>query len=177
MSERRRLVLAAALCVGAIGAGVVWSHRITARRVADAVIADDVRDRVTTSRARCEASPEAWSASERPAEASTLGLFAYDARLGPSAPGSPPIAAPLAAAVKRGRPHARRTLREGNLVVHEQLVRLPWSEGPCAFVLSRRRAPSLSAERPPLVPALFTLLAPLLIAMIARSPRLRRESH
>ena len=177
MSERRRLVLAAALCVGAIGAGVVWSHRITARRVADAVIADDVRDRVTTSRARCEASPEAWSASERPAEASTLGLFAYDARLGPSAPGSPPIAAPLAAAVKRGRPHARRTLREGNLVVHEQLVRLPWSEGPCAFVLLRRRPPTLGPQRPPLGPALLAMVAPLVIAFIALRPLLRRESH
>lgn len=177
MSERGRLILAAALCAGAIGAGVVWSHRITARRVADAVIADDVRDRVTTSRARCEASPEAWSASERPAEASTLGLFAYDTRLTPSAPGSPPIAAPLAAAVKRGRPHARRTLREGNLVVHEQLVRLPWSEGPCAFVLSRRRAPVLTGVRPPLGPGLFTIVAPLLIALFACRPLLRRESH
>ncbi|HEX8438863.1 HAMP domain-containing sensor histidine kinase [Archangium sp.] len=95
-------------------------------------------------------------------------LFAYDARFSAHNPTAPPLAEGLVEDMRQGKESASPSSgfpgfgpRESRQV----LVRMPWSSGPCAFVLARRMEPPDRGPRQPLLPPPNIWLLPTLIAL------------
>jgi signal transduction histidine kinase len=109
-----------------------------------------------SGRASCERAPTTWqvqpmlpvplpeSRGDVPAlfplppseELRGMGTFAYDARFVAANPNAPAIDDALRVRVERERFAMRRIPGDPPLV--EALIRMPWRDGPCAFVFTRR---------------------------------------
>lgn len=130
----------------------LWVMGALSARQARTVIERTVLRRVHAymggpGRAECEASPSSWSAptagaedTRRPFVDPVMRWAAYDSRLQPSS-GAPPLEEDLRELQARngGEAHLWRWSMDPPVV--DSLLRMPWSEGPCANVFLRRRAP------------------------------------
>ncbi len=96
--------------------------------------------------------PELGGDVERPRRPPAPGpddgtrFWAYGADLVSRNRDAPPVAEPLAAEIRGGADVALQRVADGEGSAWEALVRMPWSEGPGAFVLVRRRAPDADGE-------------------------------
>jgi signal transduction histidine kinase len=112
-------------------------------------------------------------------------FFAYDEHFASRNPEAPPLDATLASALRQGQPSATRRYQEEGRSVHETLFQMPWTEGPCSIVLSRRMErfsrPAWMRWVPPIslwAPPTLIVLAGVLIAVgpvVGRIRQLTRE--
>lgn len=107
-----------------------------------------------------------------------MELFAYDSQLAPGRPDAPPLDAAMKEAALVGQEAVSRHTRGRGGPQLEVLVRMPWTEGPCAFILARRpEPPELSSLLPPpemwAVP-MFAVLGVMLVALGPVVQRVRR---
>ncbi len=130
---------------------------------------------VDSKREECERDPTSWRQDlGRTIDGSgpALRMFAYDANLVSSNRDAPRIEsswssrAPIA-------PGVRRLVRKGEPARY--LVAMPWSNGPCAFVLAEDMLEP--SAKPPGRPPLFMLVATMVVVavMVVRLRRLLRE--
>lgn len=101
--------------------------------------------------------------------------FAYGAGLESLNPDAPVLSESVRREAQEGRATVvRRTARDGESVL-DVLIRMPWEEGPCAFILARRiepRGPPLGGIPPPEV--LGVPLLAVLVMALALGPVVRR---
>ncbi|AEI67210.1 sensor protein [Corallococcus macrosporus] len=101
--------------------------------------------------------------------------YAYDTTLDSQNPSAPVLPESVRReALDGGATVVRRTSRDGASVL-EVLVRMPWEEGPCAFILARRlepRGPPMGGIPPPEV--LGVPLLAVLAMVVALGPVVRR---
>jgi signal transduction histidine kinase len=102
-------------------------------------------------------------------------MWAYGPDLKSANPRAPEMPAELAAEIVRGTADAGRPFEENGLSGRELVVRMSWTNGPCAFVLARRiePAPRESAAFP-LWSAVALVVAMLGVVALASGPVVRR---
>ena len=198
MRLRLRLVLTT-LAVGLpLIAAMGWfEHYAFERAAEDALSAFVLAYMQTGGRERCEAAPATWSVASAappavhgeppPFRGRPLGdgpgwphprmdpfarLYAYGSDLVSANPVAPPIDAPLREAIAAASSAERQS---GDR--EEILFRMPWSAGPCAFVLAEKLRPPMRGFVPSLrlwFPPTFAVLGALLIALGPLVRRLRQ---
>src|SRR5262249_14189083 len=93
-------------------------------------------------------------------------LYAYDDSFHAKNPDAPALDATLVAAVRGGRsPLRQRVMSEGH-APYEVLVRMPWREGPCAFILARRD-PFVSTSPMRAFPPAEAWVVPVVVVLMA----------
>jgi len=106
-----------------------------------------------------------------------VALFAYDAKLVSRNPDAPVIGKTLRRAAEKGADSASTHVTEGEARIQRVLVRMSWSEGPCAFVLVERvlpPRPGLFAGLAPWPPLVVPVLVVLFAILVAIGPVVRR---
>lgn len=195
MKLRLRLALTVVAVSVPMVAGLGYvQHSLRQRNQAEVLEASTLARMQAGERERCEAQPETWRTRrggpprpevgagprgpdrpEGPGGPGVVTHFAYDAQLESSNPHAPLLSESVRREALEGRTSVvRRTARNGESQL-DVLVRMPWSEGPCAFVLARRlepRGPPLGGMPPPEVLAIPFLAV--LAMVVALGPMVRR---
>ncbi|GHG96274.1 ATP-binding protein [Comamonas sp. JC664] len=202
MKLRLRLALTVAAVSVPMVAGLGYvQHSLRQRNQVEVLEASTLARMQAGERERCEAQPEAWrswrggpprpepgpGAPDRPPRPEGPGgprsaggpgfvtHFAYDGRLESRNPHAPVLPESVRREALEGRTSVvRRTAMRGESQL-DVLVRMPWAEGPCAFVLARRlepRGPPLGGMPPPEVLAIPFLAV--LAMVVALGPMVRR---
>ncbi len=192
MKLRPRLALTTLAVTVPMVLALVVADTLARRSAAEALLAEYALERLQDpgARAACEADPgrfggpsrhgpppgerrrpppEGGGPRPRPAQ-----LFAYDAALNPANPDAPAISPALAADLTHADVvHGALSWPVSEVVA---LVRMPWTDGPCAVVLAQgNTVPGfLGAVMPPTQIWLTPLLALFTAALIAFGPVLRR---
>ncbi len=91
-----------------------------------------------------------------------MGTFAYDAQLAPSHALAPHIDDDLRARIARESPVVRHV--DGTPSMREVLVRMPWEDGPCAFVFVRQ--PDVQSDESVLELIPLRVWAPVLLIVL-----------
>ena len=184
MKLRTRLAMTLGLAAVSLLVLMGWAQsRWHSRLRVDALAEAAVHRMESGGRERCEANPERWPGSQRgrhtmrrPGPAGhpfpRHRVHAYDADLESRNPESPRFPEPLAAQLRTGSDvaHVRSRDRRRTQVA----VRMPWTEGPCAVVLVRAKAPPSWLSGAVLVPAFLVALVVMLVALLAAGPIVRR---
>ncbi|EPX59982.1 hypothetical protein D187_002068 [Cystobacter fuscus DSM 2262] len=188
-----------ALCMG-------WIHLVLETRAVETALSEYALAHMAgEGREQCEAAPDTWSLEgsrarrpppperpkgpppergwgppPRPREPrGNTRLFAYDPDLTARNPQAPPLEPSLARAMRQGEDVAGQALGWGGPNdARDVLVRMPWSSGPCAFVLVRMSGrpgpgPSWYSPIPPefwLLPTVMSLVG----VLLALGPVVRR---
>jgi len=199
---RVRLALTTVAVVVPVAVGLIWLNAELRNRAGEENLASFTLEHMQSGgRAHCEADPASWGGATRqvaldageaprahdgPAAAAPLRwgarwgpppiLFAYDAALRPLNPRAPPVEQSLAAAMSGARDFAARRFATPTGSFVEVLVRTPWRQGACAFVLAR--GPGAPSGRLAPLPALRLWMVPLGLVfgavLLAVGPIVRR---
>lgn len=195
------LLLVTPLAVGFAFAQVWWQERLFHEGVTHAMVGR----MEAGGRDACEASPEGWPEVRRPRRGRRRGvhrgkgqgrgeargarrrrqrhqrpgvLFAYDAAYLSENPAAPPFDAELRAQLEAGEAIASRIVGRGPAphAYLETAVQMPWTDGPCAILVSRRPGPPHAQDRlmKSLLPSLLVTLLAALVAALAAGPIVRR---
>lgn len=179
------LLLVMPLAVGFALAQVWWQERIFHEGVTHAMVGR----MEAGGRETCEASPEAWPdvraqrrgrrrgpRRRRPRRERPAKLFAYDASFVSANPHAPPFDPELRAQLSGGAAIASRVSERRHRGHLQTAVQMPWSEGPCAILVSHRPAPPHARGRflRTLAPTLLVTLLAALVAVFAAGPIVRR---
>ena len=191
MNLRLRLLLTTAAVAVPLVAGLVWLDARSRHRAAEEALARLTRERFERpdAQARCEADPLAWGAPRPPGtehgpgggarpgppphgpsgpppglpRAAPPRFFAYDRALTARDPAAPRVDRDAAVALTEGAWAAIDRATFDDRV--EVLVRSPWPDGPCAYVLVRGSTPRGFIGA--ILPATELWLAPLAATLIA----------
>lgn len=191
MNLRLRLLLTTVAVAVPLVAGLVWLDARSRHRAAEEALARLTRERFERpeAQARCEADPLAWGAPRPPGaehgpgggarpgppphgpsgpppglpRAAPPRFFAYDRALTARDPAAPRVDRAAAAALTEGAWAAIDRATFDDRV--EVLVRSPWPDGPCAYVLVRGSTPRGFIGA--ILPATELWLAPLAATLIA----------
>lgn len=103
-------------------------------------------------------------------------LFPYDAQFISRNPRAPVLEVGMREDIRAGRESVSRRFEQGGDLILDVLVRMPWEEGPCAYILARRREPPDSPLRnlPPLEAWGLPTLAVLAAMLVSLGPVVRR---
>ncbi len=163
-----RVRLAVATLVGAIPLVALggWLGASLRVQAAEEMLGEHALAVLTSGRSACEADPEGWRGWGAPG----VVLQAFGPELRGSRGDAPD--ASLVAALAHGRASASRVV--GGAV--EVLVRAPWGEGPCGYVLARRLsgAPGRAGGPPWLVLPLVCIAVVLGLVVLLLGPLVRR---
>jgi signal transduction histidine kinase len=178
MKLRLRFALTTVAVVVPAIAGLAWMQASLRDRAGEEWLAAlSLSFLQSGGRAQCEADPAAWVGRPRDEPRPSPMVYAYDesfARKNPEAPLADPS---LVADVRGGRPWAARRVSLAFGRVVDVLIRTPWHEGPCAYVLVRAPSgPAVFGLQPPkvwLAPVLF-ILAAMLVAVGPVVHRIRK---
>jgi signal transduction histidine kinase len=118
--------------------------------------------------------PPVWAG--RPPTGPPPQLFPYDSQLLPSNPRAPAIPEEMRQAMNSGHATVIRRSEEKGMRVLDVLLRMPWEDGPCAYILARRVEPPGSPLRdlPPLEDWGLPVLIVLAAVVVALGPVVRR---
>ncbi len=183
MKLRARLALTLCLLVIPLAVAVAVGETYFHRRVVRESFADAVIHRMETGgRERCERNPEAFPMRRRRRgrgrghhrPRGPRGFLAYDASFVAANPEAQPFPAELREAIERGAESAIRKRSTPRGDMDEVAVRMPWSEGPCALVVTSRPASPTGELRGSLLAALLVSFGAILLAVLAAGPIVRR---
>lgn len=189
MRLRARLIVATAVVAVPMVIGLIWLDARSRHHAAEARLAELTRRTMHLERARCEASPATWGGHPQPPP----GFDAVPAA--PAGGVAPPVSFPYDASLASRDPRAPRlgrglldTLGQRDWIAVDRdtfgagvtvLVRMPWTDGPCALILTRGTTTPgfvgaiLPAGRVWLL-ALVAVLAAVLLAVGPVIARIRR---
>ena len=128
--------------------GIYLGTDLWRRQQADRVLSDAIEAEIATDgRARCEANAETFGGGDLeplppiaffgPMLESRPQIYAYSATFESANPSAPPFPGDLRAALAAAGRRAGGTFRVPFGVGRQVAVRMPWTEGPCAILLSR----------------------------------------
>jgi len=176
MKLRLRLALTTIAVVIPVVLSLLWLERRAKEHAGEQALAYDTLVHMRSGgRTRCETAPATWGGVVQSphVEADRLGLiqgppltlYGYDRALRSRNPAAPAIAPGLIESVRAGRDMAARRITLDDRPIVEELVRMPWADGPCAFVLAR--GPAAPRKRGPAEVPLRIWIVPLVIGFAA----------
>lgn len=187
MKLRIRLALAAVATAIPVIAAFTHFTRVSVEREVISTRAQFVTAFMQNGgREECESAPSTWLGALHPQRSSPLPavsrrarqspkLYGYDASFSSSNPNNPVLDSTLIAAMRSQKPSILRA-SDGD-ERSDLLLRMPWTDGPCAFVLVRDEQDEMLARRrrdPSLQPVLATTVAILVAIYLALGPVIRR---
>ncbi|MCE9671162.1 ATP-binding protein [Myxococcus stipitatus] len=193
MRLRLRLALTAVVAALPVVGAMAYFQQSLRERSQEEVLEASATAQMLLERARCEASPATWrprSTERRPPGMPELGgdgpfggpppprvqYFPYDRALDSRNPKAPALSEDLREEALGGAATVVRRSRVDGSRVLDILLRMPWDDGPCVFVLARRtESPNLPL---PFFPPLkdWSLLVSIVVAAVvfALGPVVRR---